>query len=92
MSIYIVGYDIHPTKGEQYDKLIKALEAYGTYWHHLDSTWLIESDKPAKEIRDELWSHMYPDDELLVIKYGEKTGAWEGFNKSGNDWLLKKLQ
>jgi hypothetical protein len=91
MSIYLVGYDIHPSRGESYNDLINALKAYGTYWHHLDSTWLIESDKTAKQIRDELWAHMYKDDELLVIKYGEKTAAWEGFNESGQNWLRKNL-
>ena len=30
MAIYMIGYDLHPSKGENYDKLFTALEAIGS--------------------------------------------------------------
>lgn len=30
MAIYMIGYDLHPVKGENYDGLFAALEAMGT--------------------------------------------------------------
>ena len=46
MAIYMIGYDLHPVKGENYDRLFAALEAMGTgYWDCLDSTWLITTEK-----------------------------------------------
>ena len=30
MAIYMIGYDLHPSEGENYDKLFAALEAIGT--------------------------------------------------------------
>ena len=39
MAIYMIGYDLHPVKGENYEGLFAALEATGTgYWDCLDST------------------------------------------------------
>ena len=48
MAIYMIGHDLHPSEGENYDKLFAALEAIGTgYWDCLESTWLIMTEKTA---------------------------------------------
>jgi hypothetical protein len=64
MAIYVVGYDIHPKAGETYDELIKAIKSIGSWWHCLDSTWLVKSDLSATDVRDRLWNHMKADDRL----------------------------
>jgi hypothetical protein len=70
MAVYVIGYDLHPKKGEIYDNLFSAIKKVGTtWWHCLDSTWMVVSNKTAAEIRDELRNHIYDDDQLLVIKY-----------------------
>ncbi len=39
MAVYVVGYDLHPSKGETYKELTDALNSYGANaWHCLDST------------------------------------------------------
>jgi hypothetical protein len=50
MAIYMIGYDLRPSKGEDYDTLFPALEAIGSgYWDCLDTTWLVIAEKtPAK--------------------------------------------
>jgi hypothetical protein len=90
MTTYIIGYDLHPTKDEKYENLIGAIKAYRTWWHHLDSTWVIVSDKSAAETRDDLKRHMYKDDQLLVVQSGN-IGSWYGFDDNGNNWLRKNL-
>ena len=48
MAIYMIGYDLHSSKGENYDKLFAALEAIESgYWDCLDSTWLVITEKNA---------------------------------------------
>jgi hypothetical protein len=93
MAIYIIGYDLHPTKGETYDELITAIKAVGSdWWHCLDSTWLVVTSKTAAQVRDELWRHMKSDDQLLVIAYGAANGAaWQGFSNECGSWLKKNL-
>lgn len=96
MSVYVIGYDLHPKKGETYDELIKALNAYGKdAWHCLDSTWLIKTTKTTAELRDEIWKHMNSDDQLLVLKYTESTtdGRWAygGFKGPCGQWIKDNL-
>lgn len=46
MPVYMIGYDLHPSSAEDYDKLYTALEAVGSgYWDCLELTWLVISEK-----------------------------------------------
>jgi hypothetical protein len=92
MTIYMIGYDLHPKNGETYGELISALKTVGTtWWHCLDSTWLIISSKTSTQIRDELWKHMKSDDQLLVVAYAPHDSAWAGFSGNCQDWLKSNM-
>jgi len=91
MTIYVIGYDLHPKKGETYDELISAIKEFGTWWHCLDSTWLIVSDLSAIQIRDMLWQHMKADDQLLVVAYAPRNSAWCGFADNCRTWLEQHM-
>jgi hypothetical protein len=91
MTTYLIGYDIHPAKGETYDELIKGIKGLSNiWWHHLDSTWVVVTDKTPVQIRDALRKHLKSDDQLLVVKSG-RDSAWTGFNPQGSDWLHTNL-
>ena len=48
MAIYMIGYDLHPVKGENYDGLFAALEAVGTgYWDCLEFDMAYHNGKDA---------------------------------------------
>lgn len=89
MRTYLIGYDLNKP-GQNYDKLIEAIKGYGTWWHHLDSTWIIKTNNSAVEIRDLLGKHMDTSDELLVVRLSGE-GAWQGFNAEGSKWLKDNL-
>jgi hypothetical protein len=89
MKTYLIGYDLNKP-GKDYDKLIEAIKGYGTWWHHLDSTWIIKTNNSAVEIRDYLWKFMDNSDELLVVRLSGE-GAWGGFNAEGSKWLKNNL-
>lgn len=95
MAVYIIGYDLHPTKGETYENLKKAIDGLSPKtWHCLDSTWMVVTDKTAVQIRDLLLPHMYKDDQLLVVKYAENGGgrwAYHGFIGDCADWIRNNL-
>ena len=91
MATYVIGYDLHPTKGETYGELIDAIKNVGTnWWHHLDSTWVVVTAKTAAQVRDELQRHLRADDQLLVVRSGGE-GAWCGFKDTGSTWLKANL-
>ncbi|RSK50111.1 SinR family protein [Hymenobacter rigui] len=89
LKTYMIGYDLN-SPGQGYDELIKTIKTLGTWWHCLDSTWLIKSSKTAVEIRDILTPHLDANDELLVAKLSGEA-AWRGFNKQCADWLRENL-
>ena len=91
MATFMIGYDIHPSKGETYDELIEAIKLVGSnWWHHLDSTWVVVSQQTAVQIRNALSPHLKGDDQLLVAKLNG-SAAWTGFNDNGSSWLKSNL-
>jgi hypothetical protein len=91
MAAILIGYDLHPTKGETYDELIDAIKKFGAWWHHLDSTWIVKCDYTPVQVRDHLKQHLRSDDQMLVIDVSGDTVAWTGFNDSGSKWLKDNL-
>lgn len=90
MAMYMIGYDLNKS-GKNYDGLIKKIkEICSNWWHHLDSTWIIDSSLTSVAIRDALKPFLDSDDELLVVAL-KSEGAWVGFNKEGSDWLKNYL-
>jgi hypothetical protein len=89
MKSYLVTYDL--IKRKDYPDLYKALNAYGTTWHCLDSVWIIKSDETATQIFDTLRTHIDNDDKLIVILL-QREAKWTGsFSKNCQDWLQKNL-
>ena len=94
MATYLICYDLNK-EGAAYSAANKRLtdrikELFGSWWHHLDSTWIVVTDLSAVEIRDALQSHIDHDDELLVVKSGREA-AWCGFDERGSKWLKDNL-
>lgn len=90
MNTILIGYDLNKA-GQDYDKLIKRIKDYGTWWHHLDSTWLIRTEQSTTEVRDVLRPLIDSNDELLVVDVTGGPASWYGFKESGSKWLLERL-
>jgi hypothetical protein len=90
MKTYFIGYDLK-NPGQNYTDLIEAIKKLGSYWHCLDSTWLIKSNSTAIEIRDYLIKHIDKNDKILVAQISGD-GAWKGFDKTCADWLKNNWQ
>lgn len=87
MATHLVGYDLTRKDEHDYEPLWTALRQVGTWWHHLDSTWLVVTDLTVVQLRDRLQSLMHPDDKLLVVDVTGRWRAWSGFNSRGSEWL-----
>lgn len=94
MASFMIGFDLNK-EGPHYAERNKALsekikELFPTYWHHLDSTWIVVSDWTCVQIRDALGPLLDSNDELLVARLSGE-GAWRGFNENGSTWLTNNL-
>lgn len=89
MNTYLIGYDLDKP-GQDYKDLIDKIKSFGTWWHCLDSTWLIKSSLSAKAIRDDLATIIDNNDKLLVARLSGEA-AWIGFTGDCSDWLKNNL-
>lgn len=85
----MIGYDLN-SPGKNYSDLIDAIKAIGSWWHCLDSTWLVKTDLSCVQIRDRLRPYIDANDELLVATL-TGVAAWTGFDKNCSDWLTSNL-
>lgn len=90
MKSFLIGYDLNKP-GQNYDNLFAAIKALtSTWWHCLDSTWIIKSNSTAALIRDALIPHIDKNDRLLVVQLSGE-GAWVGFDDQCSSWLKEQL-
>lgn len=85
--MYAICYDLN-SPGQDYDELFNAIKAYGTWWHNLDSTWIIKTSDRSSTIRDDLKQHIDSNDKLLVLKL---SGGWAGIGFGDYDWLNEHM-
>lgn len=94
MTTYLIIYDINQ-EGAAYREANKRLtnrikELFNTWWHHLDSTWIVVTNMTSEQIRDDLMRVLDSNDELLVVRSGNY-GAWSGFSSKAGTWLKSHL-
>jgi len=92
LSTILIAYDIHPTQASAYHELAEAIRSFGAWWHHLETVWIVRSDKTPGEIRDELAAHINADDQLLVVDITRSGAEWAGVDEAGNSWLKGNIK
>lgn len=80
----MISYDLNKP-GQNYSELYKAIKNLGSWWHYLDSTWLIDSSFTAIKISEHLRTHMDKNDSLLVFKLGKGHDGW--LEQKAWDWI-----
>jgi hypothetical protein len=87
----VIAYDIHPPKGEACENLIEAIRSLGTWWHHLETVWIVRCAHTPAEIRDRLKSHIGTEDQLLIVDISGDVAGWAGVNDAGSKWLAQNI-
>lgn len=87
--IYLISYDLRKP-GRDYAALHQAIKQFATYYHCLESVWIVESRSTAIQIRDQLIRCLDPNDALLVVKL-DGEAAWFGLPSAGSNWLQSAL-
>lgn len=89
MSVYCVSYDLNKT-GQNYTALYDELKKIGSWWHYLDSTWLIDTAESATSLSDRLLKHLDKNDYLLVIKVTSNSAGW--LPQKAWDWINQHVK
>jgi hypothetical protein len=85
MALYAIGYELE-NLATTYATLIEEIETYETWWHCLESTWIIGSPKTADQVKNHLQQYIGLNDKLVVVEI-VGNAAWVGFDKECSDWL-----
>ncbi len=86
MGLMLVTYDLHQPQ-RNYDGLIQLLESYESWWHGLESVWLIVTDETAEELRERLREELDVDDSVMVLSVDDRSAAWYNLSEDASQWL-----
>ncbi len=73
--ILLITYDLN-SPGQDYKNVHDEIKTAGTWWHHLDSTWIIQTEKTTNYWQKKLHKHMDKNDSLLIIKVCKDYQGW----------------
>ena len=73
--ILLISYDLN-RPGQNYNSLHEEIKKAGTWWHHLESTWIISTSHGPEKWEQRLRRHMDENDSLLVIEVCNNYSGW----------------
>ena len=85
--IYAVNYDLKKP-GQNYNPLYEAIKSCGAWWHHLGSTWLVDTTLSADGIWNTLAPHVDKNDSFLVIGVTHDYSGW--LPQQAWDWINQR--
>lgn len=86
--VYLVSYDLRKP-GQDYKGLFAELEASSSWWHYLESTWLIKTPEDANHLYNRLATHLDEGDSILIIQAGIDRQGW--LPKKAWEWINREL-
>lgn len=85
MKTYLISYDLN-NKSKEYNFLYEEIKRSDTWWHYLESVWIITSREDLYNLRMRLQNLLDKDDSLLVIDiHGGQADGW--LPTDAWDWL-----
>jgi len=92
MKVYQINYDLR--KQRDYQPLYDHIQSHDAWARPLESCWVIVTDKPVKQVRDELAGVVDADDGLLVTRL-QGEAAWKKLDGDSaskmTNWLKQHL-
>lgn len=85
MNKYLITYDLK-NRIKNYDSLYVAIKNLGTWWHYLDSTWIIKTNLTSSQIWGILAPHVTTIDRVLIIKI-DTSDKWGWLTQDAWNWL-----
>lgn len=88
MKVYSVSYDLN-SPGQKYENLYQELKNSNSWWHYLDSIWLIRTHETASQLSERIRKHLDNNDSLLVIRVTNEYAGW--LPQKAWDWINQNV-
>lgn len=85
--LLLISYDLKEP-GRNYEALYDEIKKAGTWWHHLDSTWIIQTEFTPKQWYQRLTPHLDRNDTILIIQVSKN--PYGRLPKRAWDWLARR--
>jgi len=85
--VLLISYDLN-RPGQNYTSLHEEIKKAETWWHHLESVWIIETDLTPQQWYNRLAPHIDRSDNLIVFEIGRNYFGWAP--QEAWDWLAKR--
>lgn len=83
----LITYDLNKP-GQNYDELYEAIKSLGTWWHYLDSTWIVATPLTPDTAWEALKSSFDASDNCLIVDItGDTYQGW--LPKEAWEWIHK---
>ena len=89
MSTLLITYDLNKP-GQDYEALHEKIKGLGSWWHYLDSTWIVVSSLTPSQVIERLKPTLDTTDTVLVVNItGETYAGW--LPQKAWDWLTSHV-
>ena len=89
MSVRLITYDLRQP-GRNYNDVYEGIKQLGSWWHCLESIWLVSTTYSCSQIRDHLKRFIDANDDIVVLGLNENW-ATHGLSDECNNWLKNNL-
>jgi len=86
----LITYDLN-RPGKDYTKLYEEIKNLGTWWHYLDSVWVVDTTLSPQQVWARLTPAIDQNDSVFVvrIKNDQRYSGW--LKQEAWDWLNAKV-
>lgn len=89
MAALLITYDLNKP-GQDYEGLFEEIKSFGTWWHYLDSTWIVDTNLTVSSAADRIRTKVDSSDHFLVLDItGDASQGW--LPKDAWDWINKHV-
>ncbi len=89
MSALLITYDLNKP-GQDYSDLYEKIKGLGTWWHYLDSTWIVVASLSPTQAFDRLKLALDASDSMLILNItGDTYAGW--LTEEAWAWIRKHV-
>jgi hypothetical protein len=86
--VLLITYDLHRPL-QNYTGLHEAIKRIGTWWHHLESTWLVETTLTPQQVWERIATQVDKDDRVFVVRVTSSNSGW--LTQDAWNWLNARV-
>lgn len=86
--ILLITYDLHRPV-QNYPELHEKIKKIGTWWHYLESTWLVDTSLTPQQAWEQIASQVDKDDSVFVVRIMSDHSGW--LPQKAWDWINTRV-